>query len=55
MALDKYERWNCCPGFNPNVDFKSIPLQETISSSEIIQNLEINQVSENVEVCVVDL
>jgi hypothetical protein len=51
----KYERWNCCPGFNPNINFKSIPTQETISSNEIIQNLEINQICENVEICLIDL
>ena len=51
----KYEKWNCCPGFNPKNNLKSILTQETISSNEINQNLEINQICENVEVCLIDL
>ena len=51
----KYEKWNCCPGFNPNINFKSIPTKETISSNEIIQNIEVNQVCEHVQICLVDL
>ena len=43
----KYEKWNCCPGFIPN--------PESISSNEIIQNIEINQVCEHVQICLIDL
>ena len=50
-----YEKWNCCPGFNPNINFKPIPSQETINSKEIIQNIEVNQVCERVQICLVSL
>ena len=42
-----YEKWNCCPGFNPN--------PESISSNEIIQNIEVNQACEHVQVCLIDI
>jgi hypothetical protein len=59
----KYEKWNCCPnsnvnccaGFNPNSDFKPIPNPESISSNEITQKIVVNQVCENVEICLIDL
>ena len=51
----KYEKWNCCPGFNPNSNFKPIPNPESISSNEIIQNIEVNQVCEHVQICLIDL
>ena len=51
----KYEKWNCCPGFNPNVNFKPIPPLESINSNEIIQNIEVNQVCEHVQICLVNL
>src|SRR5262245_42711006 len=58
-ALDlkqtKYEKWNCCPGFNPDINFKSIQNLRSINSNEIIQNIEINQICENVEICLIDL
>lgn len=43
----KYEKWNCCPGFIPN--------PESISSNEINQNIEINQVCDHVQICLIDL
>ena len=38
----KYEKWNCCPGFNPNYNFKSIPIPESVYFNEFIQKVEIN-------------
>ena len=51
----KYEKWNCCPGFNPNSNFKPIPNPVSVSSNEIIRNIEINQICNNVEICLIDL
>jgi len=47
----KYEKWNCCN----NTNFSPFAIQESNSHNEIIQNLEINQICENVEVCLIDL
>ena len=43
----KYEKWNCCPRFIPN--------PESISSNEIIQNIEVNQICERAQICLIDL
>ena len=51
----KYEKWNCCPRFNPNTNFKPILNPVSISSNEIIQNIEINQVCQHVQICLIDL
>ena len=51
----KYEKWNCCPGFNPNSNFKPVLNSESNSTNGIIQNVEINQVCDSVEICLVDL
>ena len=67
----KYEKWNCCPNNNVkpilNLDWKwtkyekwnccqdYIPNPESISSNEIIQNIEINQVCEHVQICLIDI
>ena len=47
----KYEKWNCCT----NANFKSIPNPISISSNEIIQNIEVNQVCVYVNNCLIDL
>ena len=47
----KYEKWNCCA----NINFKPISIPESNSTNAIIQNLEINQVCDSVEICLVDL
>jgi hypothetical protein len=45
----KYERWNCCPEFNPILN------SESVNSNKIIQNVEINQIRETAQVCLIDL
>jgi hypothetical protein len=51
----KYEKWNCCPRFNPNSNFKPIPNLESISSNEIIQNIEVNQGCDHIQICLINL
>jgi hypothetical protein len=47
----KYEKWNCCN----NSNFQPLSIQDSSSRNDIIQNLEINQICENVEICYIDL
>jgi hypothetical protein len=47
----KYEKWNCCP--NANFSIKSNP--EPNNHNGLIQNIEINQMCENVQTCLVNL
>jgi hypothetical protein len=47
----KYEKWNCCN----NTNFKPIPIQESNSNNEIIQNIEVNQICERAQICLIDL
>ena len=51
----EYEKWNCCPSFNPTSNFKPVLNFESNSTNGIIQNVEINQVCDSVEICLIDL
>ena len=47
----KYEKWNCCP----NVNFSTKSNPEPNNYNVLIQNIEINQMCENVQTCLVNL